>query len=246
MDLAVLTGGHLFSAEAGEPLEKATLSDLGQAREVQAIRSGFTLIGGRGRPAQVRQRSAELRKLIPSAPYGYERNRLIERAGKLLGGVALLEIGGATETERDFLKDRTNEAILVVRHGLQGGVVAGGGAALLACIPALDRLQLEGDEVVAAAIMKNALRAPMQAIIRNSGIEAEAIMARVAQMGNGYGYDVNREEIVDVVDAHIVDPVKVVQVAVQTGISGAVMALTTDVLVHRPRANRDDSVDFRP
>lgn len=245
-DLAVMTGGRVVHAEMGDRIEEVTLADLGEANEVQAIRSGFTLLGGKGRPAAIRQRSQDLRNRIPDAPYGRERNRLIERAGKLIGGVALLEVGGATESERDYLKDRTNEAVHVVRLGLQDGIVPGGGTAFLNCIAAVEALDLPGDEAAGAAILAKALTAPIVAILENSGVEAAPILAAVQRAGNGTGYDVLRNELTDVMNANIVDPVKVLQVALETGVSGALMALTTEVLVHKPRQNRSEEVDFRP
>ncbi len=245
-DLAVLTGGRVFYAEADDRIERATLADLGQAREVQAIRSGFTLIGGKGRPAAIRQRAQELRSQLPQAPYGRERNRLVERSGKLQGGVGLLEIGGSTESERDYFKERAEEAVHVVRLGMQGGIVAGGGAAYLACLPALQALTLSEEEAPGAAILAHALKAPMRAILENSGLEASSILAHVAESGAGCGYDVLAQQFTNMIAANIVDPVKVLQVALQTGVSGALMALTTDVLVHKPRSNRNKEVDFRP
>jgi chaperonin GroEL len=222
------------------------LADLGQAREVQAIRSGFTLIGGKGRPAAIRQRTQELRSRLPEAAYGRERNRLVERAGKLQGGVALLEVGGATESEREYLKERTEEAVHVVRLGMHGGVAPGGGVAYLACVPALCALSFSDEEAPGAAILAQALAAPTRAILENSGVDATTILARLRDAGHGCGYDVMRKQFTDMMAANIVDPVKVLQVALQTGVSGALMALTTDVLVHKPRSNRDEEVDFRP
>lgn len=245
-DLAVLTGGRVFLAETGDAIEEATLADLGQAREVQAIRSGFTLIGGQGRPAAIRQRSQQLRSQIPKAPYGRERDRLVERAGKLLGGVALLEVGGATETEQEYLKDRAEEAVRVVRLGLQGGVVPGGGAALLACRPALERVQLPDEEQAGVQILADALTAPARSLLRNSGYEPEPILARLLEARGGCGFDVIRGQFTDMVAAAILDPLQVVQMALQTAVSGAIMHVTTEVLVHRPRENRDEEVDFRP
>jgi chaperonin GroEL len=245
-DLAVLTGGRVFYAEADDRLEKATLADLGQAREVQAIRSGFTVIGGKGRPAAIRQRAQDLRSRIPKAPYGRERNRLVERSGKLQGGVGLLEVGGATEAEREYLKERSQEAVDVVRHGLQSGIVPGGGVAFLGCLPALRMLSMDDEEAPGVAVLAHALKAPMLAILENSGLDASSILAEVGESTNGCGYDVMKMEFTNMWTANIVDPVKVLQVALETGVSGALMALTTDVLVHKPRDNRSKEVDFRP
>ena len=247
-DLAVLTGGKVFREEAGERLEAATLLDLGQADEVQAIRSGFTLIGGKGRPVAIRERHLELRRQLPSASYGRERERLIERSGKLLGGVGLLHIGGATEIEQEYLKERAQEAVHVVRLALQDGIVPGGGVAYLHCLPALDCLELPDEEALAIPILRSALIAPAKAILRNSGFEPNPIIERLrsSELSRepNCGFDVMHGQFVDVIAANIVDPVKVLHTALRTGISGALMALTTEVLVHKPRENRDKEVDF--
>lgn len=245
-DLAVMTGGRVIVVEKADRVEAATLADLGQAREVQAIRSGFTVIGGKGRPAAMRERSRQLRSQIPAAAYGRERNRLVERAGKLLGGMAMLEVGGATESEHEFLKERVSEAVHVVRLGLQDGIVPGGGAAFLACRPILEQLDLPEEERPGAAILAHALSAPMAAILENSGFEPEAILATVCRRGNGTVYDVVTGEYAEGAVATIVDPVKVLQVALESAVSGALMAVTTAVLVHKPRSNRSKEVDFRP
>jgi len=243
-DLAALCGGKLFLEVTGEPLAKATLADLGQADEVQAIRSSFTIVGGHGRPARIRERADDLRKRIPSAPYGRERDRLIERQSKLTGGVAVLEIGGASDVEQEYLKERTEEALRVVRLALQEGIVPGGGAAFLACIPAVEAISLSPEEAPARAILCQALEAPARAIITNAGLEAAPLLARLRERGAGWGYDVLREEIVEMVSAHIVDPARVAETALRTGVSGALMGLTTEVLVYKPRHNRDENVDF--
>ena len=245
-DLAVLCGGRVIETTLADRFDKVTLADLGQADEVQAIRSGFTIIGGKGRPAAIRQRHAELRTQAPKALPGRERDRLIERAGKLLGGVALLEIGGATESERDYVKERAKEAVHVLRLALQEGVAPGGGVAYLRCIPALAEVCLSEEEAPACAILRRALMAPASAILRNSGFESAPILAQLLTASNGYGFDVMGAQMVDVMAAHIVDPVRVLQAALQIGVSGALMAFTTETLVHRPRHNRDEAVDFNP
>jgi chaperonin GroEL len=244
-DLAALCGGRVLLAVTGDRIEKATLADLGQADEVQAIRSSFTVIGGKGRPAAVRERADLLRKQIPKAPYGRERDRLVERSGKLMAGVGILYIGGASDSERDYLKERAQEAVAVVRMGLVDGVVPGGGAALLACQHVLDRLCLPDDEAAALAILRGALEAPTRAIVANAGLDPSPILARLHDQP-GCGFDVIGETFVDMATAAIVDPVRVLYNALQTGVSGAVMALTTEVLVHKPRLNRDEDVTFNP
>jgi chaperonin GroEL len=245
-DLATLTGGKAFFEEQGEALETADLADLGQADEVQAIRSGFTLIGGKGRPAAIRQRTQELRARIPNAPPGRERDRLVERAGKLLGGVGLLKVGAPTEVEQEYLKTQDKEAVQVVRLALQDGVVPGGGVAFLHCLPVLEQLHLTEEEQPACLIMRSALLAPLQAILRNAGYAPAPILAQIQARGNGAGFDVVTGQIVEDLATQICDPLKVLTTALQTGVSGALMAMTTEVLVHKPRQNRDDDVDFNP
>jgi chaperonin GroEL len=245
-DLAALCGGRVFLEVTHDRLEKATLEDLGQADEVQAIRSSFTIVGGKGRPADVRKRADELRRQLPNAAYGRERDRLIERSGKLMGGVGLLQIGGASDTERDHMKERAEEAVSVVRMGLLDGVVPGGGAALMAAAAALDGLDLPDDEAAALPILRAALEAPTRAIIANAGLEPNPILARLRESGPGCGFDVVHERFVEMADAAIVDPVRVLQAALEIGVSGALMALTTDVLIHKPRHNRDEDVTFTP
>jgi chaperonin GroEL len=248
-DLATLCGGQLLRDETGQRVEKATLADLGQADEVQAIRSGFTIIGGKGRPAAIRQRQQELQRTLTSAQQGRERDRLTERIGKLLGGVALLEIGGATETERDYTKARATEAVQSLRLALQGGIVPGGGVAYLRLLPLLDGFAdaagLSDEEAAALPILRTALLAPTQAILRNAGLEPAPLIQRLLDQPTLVGYDLLQSDPLAPHAATVVDPVKVVHAALETAISGALMAITTETLVHRPRHNRDEAVDFR-
>lgn len=243
-DLAALCGGHVFASESGESIKHAQIDQLGRSDEVQAIRSGFTLIGGKGRPADVRQRVADLRSQLTGAPYGRDRDRLVERTGKLVGGVALLKVGGVTESERTYFKNRAEEAVRSLRLALDGGVVAGGGAAYLACLPVLDQLELAEDEAAAIPVLRSALVAPLATIVRNAGFESSPILARLADSPPGSGFDVNSGQIVAMLAAHIVDPLAVASEALRIGMSGALMALTTDAAVHKPRSNRDKAVDF--
>ncbi len=242
-DLAALCGGRVFLAVTGESLKKATLADLGQADEVQAIRSSFTVVGGKGRPLDVRTRAEELRRQIPQAPYGRERDRLLERSGKLAGGLGLLYIGGASDLEREYSKERAAEAVRVVRLGLTDGVVPGGGVAFLLAARALDSLALPDEEAAALSLLRGALEAPTRAIVTNAGFEAGAILAKLRQ-SPGCGFDVISEQFVPMATV-VVDPLRVATTALQTAISGAMTAITTEVLVHRPRHNRDEDVSFR-
>lgn len=245
-DLATLCGGKLFAEEAGDRVESARLADLGQADEVNAIRSAFTVTGGKGRPAAIRQRIAELRRSLAQTTDRAERDRLTERIGKLLGGVALLRVGGATEAERSHLMQRAEEAVRTIRIGMEDGLVPGGGAAFLAAIPALAELRLTGDEATARAILQRALSAPMSAIIRNAGHEPAPLIHEAMARGNGFGFDVRTGAVTDMWAANIVDPLRVVTTALRTATSCAAMTLTTEALVHKPRSTRDEEVMLDP
>lgn len=245
-DLAVLTGAKLFAEEAGDRIENASLADLGSANDVQAIRSSFTIVGGKGKPPAIRARINALRQEQKQTTDLDAKRQLAERIGKLLGGVALLRVGGASEAEREFLKKRCEEAVRVIRLGMEHGIVAGGGAAYLAAIAAVDEVVLSEEEAPARQIFKDALQAPFRAIVRNSGEEANPLAQQALAQGAGVGFDVRRMALVNMLDANIVDPLAVVIAAVQTATSAAVMALTTEAAVHKPRSNRDDDVSFRP
>jgi chaperonin GroEL len=148
--------------------------------------------------------------------------------------------------EQEYLKEQAKAAVQTVRLGLQEGVAPGGGVAFLRCLPALEQLTLPDDERPALKILCKALQAPMQAILRNSGFDPAPILAQLERAGNGAGFDVLRGQVIDVYAAHIVDPVQVLTTALQTAISGALMAMTIEVLIHKPRHNRDEAVDFNP
>lgn len=245
-DLATLCGGKLFAEEAGDRVESAQLADLGQADEVNAIRSAFTITGGKGRPAAIRQRIAEIRRLIAGAADAAQRDRLAERAGKLLGGVALLRVGGATEAERAYLMQRAEEAVRTIRIGMEDGLVPGGGAAFLAAVPALSELKPAADEAPAVAILRRAMLAPMSAIVRNAGYEPAPIVHAVMSRGVGFGFDVRSGAVTDMWQAGIVDALRVAKTALRSAVSCAAMMLTTEALVHKPRSVRDDDVKLDP
>lgn len=245
-DLATLCGGKLFAEEAGDRVESARLSDLGQADEVNAIRSAFTITGAKGRPAAIRQRITDLRRLLTRTADNSERDRLTERIGKLLGGVALLRVGGATEAERAHLMRRAEEAVRTIRIGMEDGLVAGGGVAFLAALPVLQRLELKGDEAHADGVLRQALLAPMSALIRNAGYEPAPLIHEAIARGEHFGFDMRTGRVVDMWAAGIVDPLRVVTTALRTATSCAAMTLTTEALVHKPRSTRDDDVMLNP
>jgi chaperonin GroEL len=242
-DVAVLTGGRFISEDAGDTFQEATLKDLGRARRVWANRDFFSVVGGAGSPQSIRQRVEEIKKLLPSADGDYERDKMRERLGKLQGGVGILKVGAPSERERETKKQRGEEAVAAARAAAEEGVVPGGGAAYLACLPALDELRatLNQDEALGVRVLMKAMQAPTEWIIRNASQDPNAILAKLRQSPPGHGYDAVEGTIVDMAEAGILDPLKVVRTALETGASAGIMALTTDALVLT--AKRDPSIN---
>jgi chaperonin GroEL len=242
-DVAVLAGGRMVAEDAGDTMEEAKFSDLGRARRVWANRDFFSIVGGAGDHNAIRQRIQEIKQLLPTADGDYERDKMRERIGKLQGGVGVLKVGAASEREREIKKQRGEEAVAAARAAAEEGVVPGGGAAYLGCRQALQALakELEGDEALGVRVLLRALEAPTEWIIRNAGQDHKRIMAELRDAPAGHGYDAVEERIVDMVEAGILDPAKVVRAALETGASAGMMALTTDALVLT--AKRDPAVN---
>jgi chaperonin GroEL len=249
-DVAILTGGRFIAEDAGDKMEEAKLADIGRARRVWANRDFFSIIGGRGEPGAIRQRVQEIKKLLPSADGDYEREKMRERMGKLQGGVGVLKVGAPSEREREIKKQRGEEAVAASRAAAEEGVVPGGGAAYLACIPALEGLaetlrndgSAEGrDQALGVRVLIRALEAPTEWIVRNASGDAMAVLARLREAPPGHAYDVVTGSIRDMEEAGVLDPLKVVRTALETGASTGIMALTTDALVLT--AKRDPAIN---
>ncbi|MCC6174977.1 MAG: chaperonin GroEL [Chloroflexi bacterium] len=244
-DLAVITGGRYLREEAHERLENVQLDDLGAARQAWVTATHFGIHGGRGDKAAIRARIGEARQeLRATADDAWTRERIKERIGKLAGLAASIKVGAATTGERDALKLRVEAAVTTARAAMEGGAVPGGGAALLACVPAVDACarSLPGDEAIGAAILAHALAEPMRWLLRNAGLAPAPIVARARQDGPGCVFDVVRGEWVDPWEAGLVDPSPVVRAALETAVSAATLALTSDVLIHR----REPPVSVQP
>ena len=249
-DVAVLTGGRMIAEDAGDKLEEATFADVGRARRVWANRDFFSIVGGRGEQSAIRQRVAEIKKLLPDADGDYEREKMRERMGKLQGGVGILKVGAPSEREREIKKQRGEEAVAAARAAAEEGVVPGGGAAYFACLPALEALAGEmtaGDsldgkmEALGVRVLMRAMQAPTEWIVRNAAHDPRPILAKLRESPPGYGFDVVQDKITDMTEAGILDPLKVVRTALETGASTGVMALTTDALVLT--AKRDPAIN---
>jgi chaperonin GroEL len=230
-DIGVLTGGQVISEDLGVKLENVTLADLGQAKLVTITKDDTTIVEGAGTPADIDGRVKQLRTQVEETTSDYDREKLQERLAKLVGGVAVIKVGAATESEMKEKKARVEDALNATRAAVEEGVVAGGGLAYIRALPALDRLQLDGERQVGVAIVKRALEAPMRQIALNAGAEGATVVQRCKTESNGMGYDAATATFVDLIDAGIIDPTKVTRSALQNAASVAGLLLTTEVLI---------------
>jgi len=230
-DIAVLTGGTLISEEIGRKLESITAEDFGQARRVVATKDDTTIIDGAGSPEQIKARMSQIKVQIEDTTSDYDKEKLQERLAKLAGGVAVIKVGAATEVELKEKKHRIEDALSTTRAAVEEGLVAGGGVALLQAIPALDLVELLGDEAVGLGILRRALEAPIRQIADNAGVHGEVIVERVKTLPQGHGYDALKGEYGDMFEKGIVDAAKVTRSALQNAASIAAMVLTTETLI---------------
>jgi chaperonin GroEL len=231
-DIAILTGGNVISEEVGFKLENATLSDLGQAKRVVIDKDNTTIVDGKGKADTIKGRIAEIRAAIDKSTSDYDREKLQERLAKLAGGVAVIHVGAATETEMKEKKARVEDALHATRAAVEEGIVPGGGVALLRAQSALDKLKLTGDEKIGVAIVRRAIEEPIRAIADNAGVEGSIVVARVKESKQtGFGYNAATDEYEDLVKAGVIDPTKVTRTALQNAASIASLLLTTECVV---------------
>jgi chaperonin GroEL len=235
-DLAVITGGRCISIDRGDRLADVTIDDLGRARQAWATRFAFGILGGRGSKGAIRQRILEAKAELGAVERDdvFTREKIQERIGKLAGTAAVIHVGASTTAEQAELKLRIEAGVTSGRAALKDGVVPGGGAAMLACVAALEAIQATGDEGVGIRSLAHALAEPMRALVGNAGIEAGPIVDRARQ--SALAYDVVRREWVDPWSAGLVDPLPVVLAALETAVSTAMMAVIADVLIRRTNA----------
>jgi len=231
-DIAILTGGKVISEDLGIKLENVRLEDLGRAKKVTIDKDNTTIIEGAGKAADIEGRVKQLRIQIEETTSDYDREKLQERLAKLVGGVAVIKVGAATETELKEKKARVEDAMHATRAAVEEGIVPGGGVALLRCIPALDKLKLEPDEAVGVSIVRRALEEPLRQIAYNAGQEGAVVSekVRVSKDAN-FGFNAETEEYEDLVAAGVIDPTKVTRCALQNAASIAALLLTTEALV---------------
>ncbi len=230
-DIAILTGGRFLSEDLGIKLEKVQVSDLGQAKSVVIDKDNTTIIEGAGKNKEIAGRISSIKKQIEETTSDYDREKLQERLAKLSGGVAVIKVGAATESEMKELKARVEDAHHATQAAIEEGIVPGGGIALLRSRAVLDTLKLEGDERTGADIVRAALEEPIRRIAENAGVNGAVTVSRVLEKDGSYGFNAETGEFGDLVQQGIVDPTKVVRVALQNAASLAGVLLTTEVLV---------------
>ena len=233
-DIAVLTGGTVISEEVGLELKSATLDMLGHARQVKVTKENTTIVDGAGDAKAIKDRVAQIRAQIAVTTSDYDKEKLQERLAKLAGGVAVIKVGAATETEMKEKKLRIEDALNATRAAVEEGVVAGGGTIFVNVIPAVEALisSVEGDEKTGVRIVAKALEAPIRQIAANAGLDGSVILEKVRSSGkNGYGFDAYKETYCDMVSAGIIDPAKVTRSALENAASVSAMVLTTESLV---------------
>jgi len=230
-DIAILTGGKAITEDLGIKLENVTLDDLGRAKRVTVDKENTTIVEGAGKTSEIKGRINQIKKQIEETDSDYDREKLQERLAKLAGGVAVIRVGAATETEMKEKKARVEDALHATRAAVEEGIVPGGGVALLRCIPALEKLNLEGDEKIGAEIVKRALEEPLRQLAENAGQEGSVVVQRVKEEKTNIGYDVEKGRYTDMIEAGIIDPTKVTRSALQHASSVASLLITTEALI---------------
>jgi chaperonin GroEL len=230
-DIGILTGGKVISEDLGIKLESVKLNDLGQAKRITIDKDNTTVVDGAGDKDDIEARVKQIRVQIEETTSDYDREKLQERLAKIIGGVAVINVGAATETEMKEKKARVEDALNATRAAVEEGIVPGGGVAYLRCIPALDKLKLEGDKKIGVDLVKRALEEPIRQIANNAGQEGSVVCEKVRNEKGAFGFDAAQEEYTDMIKAGIIDPTKVVRLALQNASSVASLMITTEALV---------------
>ncbi|NPV92553.1 MAG: chaperonin GroEL [Firmicutes bacterium] len=241
-DIAILTGGEVITEELGRKLENATIDMLGRAGKVKISKEETIIVNGAGEETEIKARLASIKALYEDTVSEYDREKMQERMARLAGGVAVIQVGAATETELKEKKHRMEDALSATRAAVEEGIVAGGGTVLVDILSALEELQSEGDEMTGITIVKKALEEPVRQIANNAGVEGSVVVEKVKTTAPGIGFNAMTEQYVDMIGAGIVDPAKVTRSALQNAASIAAMLLTTECLV----ADKPDDKQMMP
>ena len=231
-DIAILTGGKAVTEDLGIKLENVRLEDLGRAKKITVDKDNTTIVEGYGKSSAIEGRVKQLRTQVEDTTSDYDREKLQERLAKLVGGVAQIKVGAATETEMKEKKARVEDAMHATKAAVEEGIVPGGGVALIRSVPALDKLKAAGDEQIGIDIVKRALEEPLRLIVQNAGEEGAVVAEKVRGNSNAnFGFDAQSETYGDLVEAGVIDPTKVTRTALQNAASIASLMLTTEALV---------------
>ncbi|MFH0762505.1 MAG: chaperonin GroEL [Candidatus Omnitrophota bacterium] len=230
-DIAILTGGKAITEDLGIKLENVDIDELGRAKKVKIDKENTTIVEGAGKNQGINARIAQLKKQIEDTDSDYDKEKLQERLAKLAGGVAVINVGAATETEMKEKKARVEDALHATRAASQEGIVPGGGVAFLRCVAAIEKLRLDGDEKIGVNIVKRAIEEPLRMIAQNAGLEGSVVVQRIKQEKTNVGYDVAQDAYVDMIEAGVIDPTKVTRSALQNAASIAALLLTTEAII---------------
>jgi chaperonin GroEL len=246
-DIGILTGGKVIREDLGLKLETVGLDDLGTAKTINIDKDNTTIVDGGGSRADLEGRVKQIRTQIDDTTSDYDREKLQERLAKLIGGVAVINVGAATETEMKEKKARVEDALNATRAAVEEGIVPGGGVALLRCMAALDKLKLEGDEQLGVNIVRRSLEDPARQIANNAGMEGSVVVEKLKEGKDAFGLNAETGTYEDLVKAGIIDPTKVVRFALQNASSVAALMLTTEAMVaEKPKEEKSPAVPGMP
>jgi chaperonin GroEL len=242
-DIAILTGGKAITEDLGIKLENVKIEDLGSAKKVTIDKDNTTIVAGAGKASEIEGRIKQLRVQVEETTSDYDKEKVQERLAKLVGGVAVIKVGAATETELKEKKARVEDAMHATRAAVEEGIVSGGGTALLRCLPALEKLKLHDDEAIGVNIVKRALEEPLRQIAQNAGHEGALVVGRVRESNDEhFGFNAETGEFGDLVKAGVIDPAKVTRLALQNAASIVSLMLTTEVLIADAKAEQKVAV----
>ena len=230
-DIAVLTGGKVISEELGFKLENTVISDLGNCKKIVVDKENTTIVEGAGKQAEIKGRIEQIKRQIDDTTSDYDKEKLQERLAKLAGGVAVINVGAATETEMKEKKARVEDALHATRAAVEEGIVPGGGVALLRTIPQISTMKLEGDELIGMQIVRRALEAPIRFIAENAGHEGSVVVDKVKTEKGAFGFNAQSGVYEDLMKAGVIDPTKVTRSALENAASIASLLLTTEAII---------------
>jgi len=245
-DIGILTSGKLLSEDLGIKLENITMEDLGRAKRIVIDKENTTIVEGAGRAQDIEGRVKQIRTQVEETTSDYDREKLQERLAKLVGGVAVIKVGAATETEMKEKKARVEDALNATRAAVEEGVIPGGGVGLVRCVAAVAGLKLDGDEAVGATIIRRALEEPIRQLAYNAGVEGSIIVQKVKEGSGSFGYNVATDSYEDLMAAGVVDPTKVTRSALQNAASIAALMLTTEALITELPEKKDKAAAAPP